>query len=195
MSRHPLCEKKILFSSWGGAYRTRKNCNSPQVLVSLCAWHNLFYKWKMLSGKGRQQLPPTTISSTTQSLTIIPMYAVWSDAITHELSVNILWCHSSNALCEKIYACIVPISIKPGTRNITDGGLCTEIAIAHFNVTYVNLERIICDTLKHIILQALALLHKESVTSKPLLQIFSSVFGKFRSTWSRSTDIFEYLPS
>ena len=27
----------------------------------------------MLSGKGRQQLPPTTISSTTQSLTIIPM--------------------------------------------------------------------------------------------------------------------------
>jgi hypothetical protein len=42
----------------------------------------------MLPGKGRQQLPPTTISSTTQSLTIIPMYAVCSDANTHELSVN-----------------------------------------------------------------------------------------------------------
>lgn len=30
------------------------------------------------------------------------MYAVWSDAITHELSVNILWCHSCNALWENI---------------------------------------------------------------------------------------------
>jgi len=62
-------------------------------------------------------------------------------------------------------------------KRITDSGLGTEIAIAHVNMTYVNLERIICDTLKYIILQALALLHKESVTSKRLLQIFSLVLG------------------
>ena len=49
----------------------------------------------MLSGKGRQQLPPTTISSTTQSLTIIPMMR-FDQMLLH---MNSLLTYSDACLC------------------------------------------------------------------------------------------------